>query len=72
MASSEGRADSAMQCSICGDAEWLACAPGSEAEARVQGNVCLLDPAPEVPLRAWCLACLFAKRPHALESARQP
>lgn len=43
-----------LRCCVCGSAEWISCAPGTEAEDRVQGNVCVLHPAPEVPLRAWC------------------
>lgn len=34
--------------------EWWACAPGTEAEERMQGNVCVLAPAAEIPLLAWC------------------
>jgi hypothetical protein len=47
----------ALSCVVCGSADWCACAPGTEAEARVQGNVCVLQPAPEVPLVAWCVSC---------------
>lgn len=41
-------------CCVCGSAEWLGCAPGTEAEERQQGNLLLLNPAPEIPLKAWC------------------
>lgn len=34
--------------------EWCACAPGTEAEERMQGNLCVLAPAAEVPLLAYC------------------
>jgi hypothetical protein len=38
----------------CGSVEWVACAPGTEAEDRTQGNLLLMAPAPDVPLQAWC------------------
>lgn len=41
----------------CGSDNWRACAPGTEAEARIQGNVCILKPAPEVAMRVWCDRC---------------
>jgi hypothetical protein len=44
----------ALSCCCCGSPDWLACAPGTEAEAREQRNLCVLRPAPEVPLLAWC------------------
>jgi hypothetical protein len=43
-----------MICSMC-SAEWECCAPGTEAEERAQGNLLVLNPAPEVPIQIWCL-----------------
>lgn len=51
-----------LRCGVCGSAEWFACFPGTEAEARVQGNVCVLHPAREVAMRCRCLACWKAGR----------
>lgn len=34
--------------------EWCACAPGTVAEDRDQGNLCVIAPVAEVPLLAWC------------------
>lgn len=45
-----------LQC-VCGSRDWLACFPGTEAQARTEGNICWLHPAPEVPMRVWCAAC---------------
>jgi hypothetical protein len=45
-------------CAVCGSSHWLACAPGTEAEPVRQGSLFVLAPAPEVPLRAWCVSHL--------------
>lgn len=45
-------------CCVCGSLDWFSCAPGTEAENRIQGNVCILNPAPAIKTRAWCLAHL--------------
>jgi len=44
-----------LRCS-CGSDDWIACAPGTVAEEQQQGNLFVLQPAPEVPMRVWCLA----------------
>lgn len=56
-----------LHCEVCGTADYFACAPGTAAEARVQGNVCIIHPAPEIPPRVWCLA--HAPRGGAVERA---
>ncbi len=42
---------------VCGSLDWIAARPGEAAEERIQGNVCVLDPAPEVPVEVWCQVC---------------
>jgi hypothetical protein len=47
---------SAVRCCVCGSRKWFACAPGTEAEDREQGDFFMRDPALEVPSQAWCVA----------------
>jgi hypothetical protein len=51
-------ASPAIVCTVCASADWCACSPGTEAEEREQGNLFVLDPAPEVPAKFYCRQCL--------------
>lgn len=48
-----------MLCTSCQSPDWISCFPGTAAEERVQGNLFLLAPAPEVPMRVFCSPCLY-------------
>lgn len=42
-----------IHCHICGSDEWIGCDPGQDAEES-QGNIVVITPVPERPMRAWC------------------
>ena len=44
-----------LRCETCASPEWFACAPGTAAEPRVQGNLCIIHPRPEDPPHVWCV-----------------
>jgi len=61
-----------LKCLVCGSPDWIATFPGTEAEPAVQGNLCILHPAPEVPMTAWCADHWpFAKVMNAAASERR-